>query len=132
MDMDGGAGRGREAAVAGDVVGVVVGLEYVVDAHAEIAGELEVIVDLEPRVDHCCRAGRVVADEVRGAAEIVVRDLAEDHLPPIISRRFERAKQVASSAKNRALRGRFSVMQMGTIVYRFGFGRPQECLEDTN
>jgi hypothetical protein len=59
---------------------------------AEIAGELEVVVDLEPRVDHGGRAGRVVADEVRGAAEIVVRDLAEDHLPAIISRRLERAK----------------------------------------
>ena len=74
--------------MTGDVVGVVVGLEDVVDAHAEIARELEVLVDLEARIDHGRRAGRVVADEVRRAAEIVVRDLAEDHLRPIISRQF--------------------------------------------
>ena len=102
MDVDRGPGRGREAAVTGDVVGVVVGLEHVVDAHAEVAGELEVVVDLEPRVDHGRRARRVVADEVRGAAEIVVRDLAEYHPRPIISREFERG---------------FSVGQMGTIVH---------------
>jgi hypothetical protein len=79
VDVDRGAGRRREAPVAGDVVGVVVGLEHVVDAHTQIAGELEVVVDLEPRVDHGRRAGRMVAHEVRGTAEIVVRNLAEDH-----------------------------------------------------
>ena len=39
VDVDHGAGRGDQAPVAGDVVGVVVGLEHVLDARAEIARE---------------------------------------------------------------------------------------------
>ena len=39
VDVDGGAGRGRQPAVAGDVVGVVVGLQDVLDVHAHVAGE---------------------------------------------------------------------------------------------
>ena len=57
--------------------GVVVRLEDVVDVDVEVARELEVLVDLEARVDHGRDAG--VPDQVRGAAEVVVGDLAEDH-----------------------------------------------------
>ena len=44
-------GRGCEPAVAGDVVGVVVGLEDVLDAHVHVAREPQVLVDLEARID---------------------------------------------------------------------------------
>ena len=51
--------------MAGHVVGVVVGLEDVLDAHAEVAGEAQVLVDVQPRVDHRGDAGLLVADQVR-------------------------------------------------------------------
>ena len=79
VDVDDGAGRGGEAAVAGHVVGVGVGLEHVLDRHAEVAREPQVLVDVEPRVHHGGDARVVVADQVGGAAEIVVGDLSEDH-----------------------------------------------------
>ena len=79
MDVDRRAGRRGEPAVARDVVGVVVGLEDVLDAHAHVAGQLEVLVDLEARVHHGRDPGVLVPDQVGGTAEVVVRDLAEDH-----------------------------------------------------
>ena len=79
VDVDDRAGRGREAAVAGDVVGVGVGLEHVLDRHAEVAREAQVLVDVEPRIDDRGDPRVVVADQVGGAAEIVVGDLSEDH-----------------------------------------------------
>ena len=79
VDVDAGAGRGGEPAVARHVVGVGVGLEHVLDRHAEIAREPQVLVDVEPRVDHGGDARVVVADQVGGAAEIVVGDLSKDH-----------------------------------------------------
>ena len=79
VHMDRGAGGGRQAAVAGDVIGVVVGLEDVLDLHAHVARQLEVLVDLKARVDDRRDAGVLVADEVGGAAEVVVGELAEDH-----------------------------------------------------
>ena len=63
--------------MAGDVVGVVVRLEHVLDAARPEARQLQVLVDLEARVDDRRDAGAVVADQVRGAAEVVVDDLAE-------------------------------------------------------
>ena len=79
VDVDDRAGRGGEAAVAGHVVGVGVRLEHVLDRHAEIAREPQVLVDVEPRIDDGGDARVVVADQVGGAAEIVVGDLSEDH-----------------------------------------------------
>ena len=64
----------------GDVVGVVVGLEHVLDAHAHVARELEVLVDLEAGIHDGGDPGVVVPDQVRRAAEVVVGDLAEDHV----------------------------------------------------
>ena len=61
------------------VVGVVVGLEDVLDRDAEVAREPQVLADLQPRVDDRGDARVLVADQVGGAAEILVRDLAEDH-----------------------------------------------------
>ena len=51
VDVDGRAGRGGQAPVPGDVVGVVVGLEHVLDAHAQVAGQAQVLVDVQARVD---------------------------------------------------------------------------------
>ena len=79
VDVDDRAGRGREPAVAGHVVGVVVGLEDVLDRDAQIAREPQVLADLQPRVDDRRDARVLVADQVGRAAEILVRDLAEDH-----------------------------------------------------
>ena len=135
MDVDGGAGRRGEATVTGDVVGVVVCLEHVIDAHAEIARELEVVVDLEPWVDHGRRTGGVVADEVRGAAEVVVRDLAEDHLPPIISCRLERVetdrsereKPVAPSARTGHFSRVFPLCKWVQLSIGLDLGVPQSA-----
>ena len=79
VDVDRRPGGGGQAPVAGDVVGVVVGLEHVRDVHAHVAGQREVLVDVELGVDHGGDAGVLVADQVGGAAEVVVDDLAEDH-----------------------------------------------------
>ena len=65
--------------MAGDVVGVVVGLQHVLDPHPVQAGEVEVGIDVPLRVDHRGDAGGGVADQVGGAAEILVNDLAEEH-----------------------------------------------------
>jgi hypothetical protein len=80
VDVDRRAGRRGEAAVAGDVVGVIVGLEDVLDPHAHVAGHRQVVLDVELRVDHGGDAGVLVADQVGAAAEVVVDELAEDHL----------------------------------------------------
>ena len=96
MDVDGRAGGGDEAAVAGDVVGVVVGLQDVLDADAEVAREAQVLVDVELGVDHGGDAGVLIADEVAGAAEVVVGELAEDHrvLPGVVVVRPWRSQAV--------------------------------------
>src|SRR4051812_29804179 len=63
------------------MVGVIVGLEDVLDADVHVARQLEVRVDVEARVDNGGDAGLVVADQVRRAAEVVVRELTENHSP---------------------------------------------------
>jgi len=81
MDVDRRAGRRSEAAVAGDVVGMVVGLEHMLDPDAHVAREREVLLDLELRVHDRGNAGILVADQVGRAAEVVMDDLTEDHRP---------------------------------------------------
>jgi O-methyltransferase involved in polyketide biosynthesis len=54
-------------------------LEDVLDAHAHVPREREVLVDLELWVDDRGDARVLVAHQVGGAAEVVVGDLAEDH-----------------------------------------------------
>jgi hypothetical protein len=72
--------RGRhQAPVARHVVGVVVRLQHVVDGHRPVARQLQVLVDLETRVDHGGHTGLLVADQIGGATEVVVGDLAKDH-----------------------------------------------------
>ncbi len=65
--------------MAGDVVGVVVGLEDVLDPDPVQAGQAPVGVDVPLRVDHRGVAGVAVGDEVGRAAEVLVDDLAEEH-----------------------------------------------------
>ena len=69
-----------------DVVGVVVGLDHVLDVRAGIARELEVLGDLEARVDDGGDAGVLVSDQIGRAAEVVVYELPEDHRASIIQR----------------------------------------------
>ncbi len=76
VDVDCGAGGRRQAAVAADVVGVVMGLHYVFDPHAGVMRECEVLLDVELRVDDR-DAGVLVTDHIRPAAQIVVDNLAE-------------------------------------------------------
>ena len=77
VDVDRRARGGGEAPVTGDVVGVGVGLEHVLDVHARVARQPEVLVDVQSRVDDRGDAGVLVADQVAGAAEVVVGGLAE-------------------------------------------------------
>ena len=79
VDRDGHAVLEREAAVAGDVVGVVVRLEHAHDPHAGALRRLEVALDRVGGVDDDRLAGRLVTDQVGRAAEIVVHELPEEH-----------------------------------------------------
>ena len=79
VDVDRRAGRVGQPAVAGDVVGVVVGLEDVLDSHTHVPCEVEVHVDLEARIDDRRDSGPVVTDEVGRTSEVVVGDLPEEH-----------------------------------------------------
>jgi hypothetical protein len=83
VDVDRRPGRRGEAPVAGDVVGVVVRLQDVRDSDAHVAGEREVLLDVELGIDHGRDARALVADEIRRAPEVVVDDLAEDHFPTL-------------------------------------------------
>ncbi len=81
VDVDGGTGRGHEPAVPRHVVRVVVRLEDVLDLHPEVAREPQVLVDVELRIDDGGDARALIADEVAGAAEVVMDELAKDHGP---------------------------------------------------
>ena len=72
VDVDRRAGRARQPAVAGDVVGVVVGLEDVLDLHAVQAAQAQVGLDVPLRVDDGRDPGR--ASPTRYEARSVVND----------------------------------------------------------
>ena len=76
-DVDGGARELGEPAVARDVVGMRVRLDDVHDPEAMPGRELEILVDRDRGVDHDGLPR--VGDDVRGAAEICVDQLAEEH-----------------------------------------------------
>ena len=71
--------------MAGDVVGVVVRLQYVVDRNRHVPGQLEILVDLKARIDDRRHTRPDVADQVRGATEIIVRELPKEHLANDVS-----------------------------------------------
>ena len=79
VDVDRRAGGERQPAVAGDVIGVVVRLEDVLDADTHVPCKVQIDIDLEARIDDGGDSRAVVADEVGRAAEIVVGDLAKQH-----------------------------------------------------
>jgi hypothetical protein len=72
--------------VAGDVVGVIVRLQHVLDANAVQAREPHVRVDVPLRVDHRGDALARVSHQIGGAAEVLVDHLAEEHARPVCQR----------------------------------------------
>ena len=79
VHVDASAGGRHQATVTRYVIGMVVGLQHVLDAHAAIAGQLEVLVDLEARVHHRGYPRPLIADQIGGTTEVVVGDLLEEH-----------------------------------------------------
>ena len=79
MDADGYVVLEREPAVARDVVGVRVRLDRPHDAHLEPLRLREHLLDRVRRVDDDRSLRLLAADEVRGAPEIAVEDLREQH-----------------------------------------------------
>jgi hypothetical protein len=79
VDVDRRAGRAGQPPVARDMIGVVMRLEHVLDPDAVQAAEAEVGLDGPLRVDHGRDACSGVADEIGGAAQVLVQDLAEEH-----------------------------------------------------
>jgi hypothetical protein len=79
MHGDGDAVLERESAVSRYMVGVGVCLEHPDDPDAVGRGGLEVLPDRVRGVDNDCLACPCVADQIGGAAEIVVDELAEHH-----------------------------------------------------
>ena len=68
----------REAPVAREVVGVRVRLEHPLDPHAGCRRRLQVLLDPEGRVDDDGDSRFGVADQVRGAPEVVVHELPKE------------------------------------------------------
>jgi hypothetical protein len=79
VDVDRGAGRPHQAPVAGDVVGVGVGLQHVADPHPVQPRQPQVGLDVPLRVDDHRHPRFAVGDQVGGAAEVLVDYLAEEH-----------------------------------------------------
>ena len=80
MDEDGHVVLEGEASVAGDVVGVRVRLEHPHDPDGLVLGDLQVLLDRVSGIDHERLARGGIADQVGGAAEIVVDELAKQHI----------------------------------------------------
>jgi hypothetical protein len=80
VHVDGEAVLEGEPPVPGDVVGVGVRLQRRDQPDAVPLRLLEVGLDPVRRVDHDRDAGVLVADEVRGTAEVVVHELPEQHV----------------------------------------------------
>ena len=72
----------REPAVPGHVVGVRVGLQHPRDPDAGPLRLLEVLLDRVGGVDEQRLARVGVADQVRGAPEVLVDELPEEHRRP--------------------------------------------------
>ena len=69
----------RKAPMPGDVIGMGVRLEHVHDVNTFRGGGVDVLLDRVGGVDHEGFAAGGIPDQVRGAAEIVVDELAEQH-----------------------------------------------------
>ena len=66
---------------AGDVVGVVVGLHHIGDAHTQFLLGFQVGADIGPRVDDRGHPSVGIGDQIRRAAKVGVEDLPQDHGP---------------------------------------------------
>jgi hypothetical protein len=65
--------------MSGDVIGVCVRLEHAHDLDACMMRRLEVLLDRIGGVDHDGLAPGGISDQIGGAAEIVVDELAKQH-----------------------------------------------------
>jgi hypothetical protein len=79
---NGRARDGREAARAGEVVGLDMGLEDVRDAHPLLSGRFEVRLDVGLWIHHSAAGFAPSAEEVAGAAGLGSEELTEDHGRP--------------------------------------------------
>ena len=68
----------REAPVAGKVVGVGVRLQHPLDPHAGRCSRVEVLLDPKGGIDDDGDSRVGVADEVRGAPEVVIHELPKE------------------------------------------------------
>jgi hypothetical protein len=71
----------REPTVSGDVVGMGVRLQHADDADPVVGGGREVRLDRVGGIDHDGFARLLVADEVGGATQVLVYELAKQHRP---------------------------------------------------
>ena len=78
MNRDRQAVLDREPAVTRYVVGVGVRLEHALEPDLLLGRRLDVLLDRKRRVDDHRDACVTVSDQVRGAPEVVVDELAED------------------------------------------------------
>ena len=69
----------RKPAVTGDVIGVCMGLEDSDKLNLVSPGGIQILLDRECRIDDDGLPCLLVADEIRGAPEIVVDELPEQH-----------------------------------------------------
>ncbi len=79
VDADRDAVVEGEPAVAGDVIGVRVRLQHADDANLAVRRLREQRLDRVGRIHHHRLARALAADQVGGAAEIVVDELMEEH-----------------------------------------------------
>jgi copper transport protein len=73
----------REASVPGDVIGVRVRLEHADETDIAARALIQIRLDRVSRIDDDGDAGLLVADEIGGAAEVVVDELPEEHDPTL-------------------------------------------------
>jgi hypothetical protein len=69
----------REAAVAGDVVGMGMGLENADELDLSALALIQILLDRVRRIDQDGDSGLLVADEVGGTPQVVVDELLEEH-----------------------------------------------------
>ena len=80
---DGGAGGCRELQVAGQEVGVHVGLDHVFDTQSCRVCVVEVLPDVSPRVNHDGPPSGLVPDQIGGLRQAVEVVLNESHRRPL-------------------------------------------------
>jgi hypothetical protein len=77
--VDSGAGAGGQFAIAGDVIGVEVGVKDVRDPQPIGLGDLEIAVHIALRVHHGTHARLAATDQIGNAAQALKEELPEDH-----------------------------------------------------